>query len=131
MTFSPRSQFKVSVATMMSINWAERSPGARTYFLHSIIHDYPDDKARIILKHIAAAMKKGYSKLIVWDFVLPDKAVPPTLIALDWEMMSFYAASERSESQWRRLLEGPEVGLKVNGIWNYSQFDQSVIEAEL
>ncbi|KIW92215.1 uncharacterized protein Z519_07199 [Cladophialophora bantiana CBS 173.52] len=105
--------------------------GARTYFLHSIIHDYPDDRAQLILKHIARAMKKGYSKLILWDFVLPEKAVAPTLSALDWEMMSFYAASERSEGQWKTLLEDPEIGLKVNGIWNYSQFDQSVIEAEL
>ncbi|OAG45589.1 hypothetical protein AYO21_00225 [Fonsecaea monophora] len=105
--------------------------GARTYFLHSIIHDYPDDRAQLILKNIARAMKKGHSKLIIWDFVLPDKAVASTLTALDWEMMSFYAASERSEGQWKTLIEDPEIGLKVNGIWSYSQFDQSVIEAEL
>ncbi|KIW83260.1 hypothetical protein Z517_02505 [Fonsecaea pedrosoi CBS 271.37] len=105
--------------------------GARTYFLHSIIHDYPDDRAQLILKNIARAMKKGHSKLIIWDFVLPDKALASTLTALDWEMMSFYAASERSEGQWKTLLEDPEIGLKVNGIWSYSQFDQSVIEAEL
>lgn len=101
------------------------------YFLHSIIHDYADESARAILKHIAAAMKKGYSKLILWDFMLPDKAAPPTLTGLDWEMMTFYAGSERSESQWRTLLEHPEVGLKVTQIWSYSEFDQSVIEAEL
>jgi hypothetical protein len=52
-------------------------------------------------------------------------------MVLDWEMMSFYAASERSEGHWKRLLEAPELGLKVTGIWNYSQLDQSVIEAEL
>ena len=99
--------------------------------MHSIIHDFPDEKARIILKNIVKAMKKGYSKLILWDFVLPDKAAPSGLMALDWEMMSFYAAGERSESQWRKMLEDPDIGLKVNGFWFYSQFDQSVIEAEL
>jgi hypothetical protein len=76
-------------------------------------------------------MKKGYSKLLIWDFVLPDRSPPPTLIALDWEMMSFYAARERKESDWKQLLEDPEVGLKLTGIWSYSQFDQSVIEAEM
>jgi hypothetical protein len=76
-------------------------------------------------------MKKGYSKLILWEFVLPEKGVPPTLSSLDWEMMTFYAAGERSEGQWRSLLEAQEIGLRVNGIWSYSQFDQSVIEAEL
>lgn len=74
-------------------------------------------------------MKKDYSKLLIWDFVLPDKAAGSTLIALDWEMMSFYAAGERSESQWKALLEN--AGLKVNGVWTYSHFDQAVIEAEL
>ncbi|KAK5216810.1 hypothetical protein LTR72_010180 [Exophiala xenobiotica] len=103
--------------------------GARAYFLHSIIHDYPDDRSRVILKQLAAAMKKDYSKLLIWDFMLPDKAAGSMLIALDWEMMSFYAAGERSESQWKALLE--DVGLKVNGVWAYSQFDQAVIEAEL
>ncbi|KIW62032.1 hypothetical protein PV05_02085 [Exophiala xenobiotica] len=99
------------------------------YFLHSIIHDYPDDRSRLILRQLAAAMKKDYSKLLIWDFVLPDKAAGSTLIALDWEMMSFYAAGERSESQWKALLEN--AGLKVNGVWTYSHFDQAVIEAEL
>lgn len=107
------------------------TPGARVYFFHSILHDYPDEKARKILKHTARAMKKGYSKLILWDFVLPEKAVPSTLSALDWEMMTLYAASERSENQWKKLVEDPEIALKVNGIWSHSQFDQSVIEAEL
>lgn len=105
--------------------------GARVYFLHNIIHDWDDDKARVTLKHLAAAMKKGYSKLLLWEYVLPAKNVPPTLATLDWEMMTFWAASERSEGQWKALLEQPDVGLKVNGIWSYSQFDQSVIEAEL
>jgi hypothetical protein len=99
--------------------------------MHSIIHDYPDDRARTILQNVAGAMKKGYSKLLIWDFVLPDKRAPPTLTGLDWEMMTFYAAEERSDAHWRRLLEDSDVGLKVTGTWFYSQFDQSVIEAEL
>lgn len=76
-------------------------------------------------------MKKGYSKLIVWDVVLPAKDVPAVIASMDWEMMTFFAASERTESQWIALLEHPDVGLKVNGFWDYSQYDQSIIEAEL
>ena len=40
-------------------------------------------------------------------------------------------SSERTEDQWKALIEDPEVGLKFNGIWEYSQYDQMVIEAEL
>lgn len=101
------------------------------YFLHSIIHDHPDSRSVVILKQIAQAMKKGYSKLIIWDIVLEDKGVPPGSAALDWEMMTFFAASERTEKQWVSLLEHPEVGMKVNGFWHYSQYDQSILEAEL
>jgi hypothetical protein len=99
--------------------------------LHSIIHDNEDPRAKIILKQLAGAMKKGYSKLIIWDQVLPAKCAPAIPAALDWEMMTFFAASERTEGQWKALIENPEVGLKFNGIWEYSQYDQMVIEAEL
>ncbi len=63
--------------------------------------------------------------------MLPEKGVPPTLACIDWQMMTFYASGDRSEGEWRSLLEAQDVGLKVNGIWSYSQYDQSVIEAEL
>lgn len=101
------------------------------YFLHSIIHDNEDARAKVILKHLAGAMKKSYSKLIIWDQVLPAKGAPAIPAALDWQMMTCFAASERTEGQWKTLLEDPEVGLKFNGIWEYSQYDQMVIEAEL
>lgn len=107
------------------------SIGAALYFLHSIIHDYGDDRAKIILKQLAGAMKKGYTKMIVWDQVLPARGAPAIPAALDWEMTMLFAGSERTETQWKALLEDPEVGLKVNGVWEYSQYDQMVIEAEL
>ena len=83
------------------------------------------------LNNSRVPLKKGYSKLILWDFVLPEKGVPPTLSSLDWEMMTFYAAGERSENQWRSLLEAQEIGLRVNVIWGYSRFDQSATEVDL
>lgn len=76
-------------------------------------------------------MEKGYSKLILWDQVVPDTRVNPIVAALDVAMMTFLAGAERSEMQWRKLIEDPEVGLKVTGVWYYSQYDQAVIEAEL
>ena len=101
------------------------------YFMHSIIHDNPDSRALVILKQIATAMKKGVSKLIICDIVLPTTNVPPVSAALDWEMMTIFAASERTEQQWLDLIEHPDVGMKVSGFWHYSQYDQSIIEVEL
>ncbi|KAL6151324.1 hypothetical protein ACJBU6_10309 [Exserohilum turcicum] len=47
--------------------------GARAYYLHSIIQDWNDQVNTHILKSIVPAMKKGYSKLLVNDFVVPSR----------------------------------------------------------
>jgi hypothetical protein len=75
------------------------------------------------------ALKKGYSKVLIYDYVVPDKGAPYSLTGLDWELMNFLASTERTESQWRSLIES--AGLKITGIWSHPQFDQSVIETEL
>jgi len=99
--------------------------------MHNILHDFPDMEAKEIVKQIIPAMKRGYSKLLVWDHVLPDRGAQVNTCLLDWVMMTFYASSERSEGRWRKLLEDPELGLKITDIVHYSQYDQDVIELEL
>lgn len=47
--------------------------GARAYYLHSIIQDWNDEVNTEILKAIVPAMKKGYSKVLVNDFVVPNQ----------------------------------------------------------
>jgi hypothetical protein len=47
--------------------------GARAYYLHSIIQDWNDEVNIQILKAIVPAMKKGYSKILVNDFVVPNQ----------------------------------------------------------
>lgn len=90
--------------------------GARFYFMHSILHAHIDERAKLILKNITNVMEPGYSKLLICDLVLPDKHVPPFVAALDWEMMTYVAGHERTEKEWRSLLEDPDVGLKITGI---------------
>lgn len=99
--------------------------------MHSIIHNYPDHRAKLILQQVARAMKKGYSKLLLWDNVMPDKGAATNTMCLDFIMISFFAAGQRTEQEWRALVEDPEVGLKVTDILRYSPQDQAVIEIEL
>jgi hypothetical protein len=49
--------------------------------------------------------------------------------AREGELMSCLGATERTESQWRSLIESAD--LKVTGIWSHPQFYQSLIEVEL
>ena len=99
--------------------------------MHNILHNHTDDNCKLILKQVAAAMKKGYSKLLMWDTVMPDKGAGTNVCALDWEMLSFYTTSERTEAEWRKLLEHPDTGLKITDIVHYSGYDQDLIEVEL
>lgn len=113
--------------------------GARTYFLHNILHDWSDAQAQHILQSLLPALEPGYSKILINDWVVPDKGAPYPLTALDWELMTFLSAIERTEAHWRELIEavhgeglgGVKGTLKVTGIWHATQYDQSVIEVEL
>ena len=103
--------------------------GARIYFMHSVLHDWPDEDCRKLLRHTAAAMEKGYSKLLINENVIPDRGASWEMTSLDWFMMALAAARERTEAQWRELLES--AGFRITGIWTKNAASQSVIEAVL
>ena len=44
--------------------------GAAVYFMHLVLHDWPDEEARKILENLKPAMKPGYSRLLINDIVL-------------------------------------------------------------
>ncbi|MCJ1310540.1 hypothetical protein MMC25_004204 [Agyrium rufum] len=104
-------------------------PGARAYYMHSVLHDWSDADCRKILHHVADAMEKGYSKLLINENVVPDRAADRKITSLDWFMMALASSSERTESEWRALLQS--VGLKISGIWTADSVVESLIEAVL
>lgn len=74
-------------------------------------------------------MTPGYSKLLVNDVVIPDQGADIFDVQLDLTMMCALAGEERSEGQWRDMLD--QVGLKVVSVWTRAQGAESIIEAEL
>ncbi|KAM7223544.1 S-adenosyl-L-methionine-dependent methyltransferase [Rhypophila decipiens] len=103
--------------------------GARAYLLRSVLHDWNDEKAHDILGMTAAAMERGYSKLLICDTVLPATGASLDLASADIMMMHLHSARERSEDEWRRLLE--RAGLKVVKMWRDVSTTDTVIEAVL
>ncbi|MCJ1476775.1 hypothetical protein MMC13_005444 [Lambiella insularis] len=103
--------------------------GARAYYMHSVLHDWPDADCRRILQHTVAAMEKGYSKLLINENVVPDVGASWQMTSLDWFMMALAASRERTEAQWRELLLS--AGLKIKGIWTKDVAAESLIEAVL
>ena len=74
-------------------------------------------------------MKPGFSKLLINENVVPDSGAMSSITSMDWLMMALGAVKERTEKQWRMLLE--QAGLKVVGIWTYEQGTESLIETEI
>lgn len=103
--------------------------GCRAYFFHAVLHDWPDAECARILRHIVPAMKRGYSRLLVYETVLPAQGASSLMTTLDLQLMNIVSGLERTESHWRKLLES--VGLRVVGISSHFRALESVIEAEL
>ncbi|KAI0538042.1 putative O-methyltransferase [Xylaria digitata] len=103
--------------------------GARAYFLHAIIHDWDDSDAGRILSNTASAMKKGYSKLLLYESVLVNTGATLYQCVSDVSLMHLISAAERTEARWREILR--VAGFKVCKIWQHPSSLESVIEAEL
>ncbi|QLI74708.1 Demethylsterigmatocystin 6-O-methyltransferase [Metarhizium brunneum] len=100
---------------------------ARIYYMRNIIHDYPDDKAIVILKNTITAMAPD-SVILIDDMVLPDCGVPWQATQIDLVMMSTLASQERTHEQWFSLLS--KAGLKINKIYTYTaSLQDGIIEA--
>lgn len=102
---------------------------SRIYFLHSILHDWPDNLATDILNNLRVAFKKGYSKLVITDVVIPAEKATVMQATHDLCLMGLLSAVERTEADWRRLLEN--AGFRIINVWKDTRGIESVIEAEL
>ena len=101
--------------------------GARAYFYHHILHDWADDKCLAILKQVRAAMRPGYSKLLLHELILPDVGAPPFSAILDLMLMTFNGGMERSRKQWTSLLEA--AGFEVVKFWVDDDEADGIVEA--
>ncbi|RAK77278.1 S-adenosyl-L-methionine-dependent methyltransferase [Aspergillus fijiensis CBS 313.89] len=103
--------------------------GARAYFLHSVLHDWPDAICHKILAPLRAAMTPGYSRLLINENVIPDRGAQWQATGLDFVMLADFAGAERTESQWTRLLH--EAGFRILRIWAADRWSESLIECEV
>ncbi|KAI0477477.1 S-adenosyl-L-methionine-dependent methyltransferase [Xylariaceae sp. FL0804] len=103
--------------------------GARCYYFRSILHDWPEADCIKILKHIAAAMKPGYSKILLSEWVMPASNTGLYAAAMDINMMALLNSLERTEAQWTHLLDA--AGLKVVKFWSCGVDTEGIVEATL
>ncbi|KAI1337191.1 S-adenosyl-L-methionine-dependent methyltransferase [Xylariaceae sp. FL0016] len=103
--------------------------GARAYYMHSCLHDWPDKTCLSILGRIKEAMKPGYSKLLINENVIPTRGAWWETTALDMVMLTYFSSRERTRSDWEHLIS--QAGLKIVGIFGGGHGVESIIEIEL
>jgi SAM-dependent methyltransferase len=99
--------------------------GADAYLLCGVLHDWDDDRAATILRNCRRAMAKNGRVLLV-DMVVPENGANGFSKLLDLNMLVMNGGRERTEAEFRTLLDAS--GYKLTKIVP-TMAPQSVIEA--
>jgi O-methyltransferase domain len=86
-------------------NFFERVPSGDVYVLSGILHDWDDERATAILSTIRAAAPSG-ARLLIAESVITPGNEPEGAKWLDLLMLVLAVGRERTEPEWRALLEG-------------------------
>ena len=103
----------------------ERS-GAKAYYMHGVLHDWPDASALRILENQKSAMRPGYSRLLIHDHVVGRALDHPHATAYDLTMMGMVAGKERTEGDWQDLVA--RAGMRVESVWRCVGAVQGILE---
>lgn len=87
--------------------------GADLYVLRRVLHDFADDQATAILGTVRRHMPVGSTLLLVESVVPPGNA-PHLAKSLDLDMMLFVGGRERTEQEFRTLLD--RAGFRVTRV---------------
>jgi SAM-dependent methyltransferase len=110
--------------------FASVPPGADVYLMKTVIHDWPDDKARAILHTCRRAMAPG-ARLLVIERLMPERLDPSAanraLARVDLHMLVALGAQERTLNEMLTLL-GSVGFAEVGRIETASEFQ--ILEAQ-
>jgi ubiquinone/menaquinone biosynthesis C-methylase UbiE len=107
--------------------------GADVYLLKHVLHGYEDSRSIQLLKNCRAAMH-AEGRLLIIEFVIPDVIDSPDpqlekRLMSDLNMMAVTGGKERSQMEWRDLLD--ESSLDLQAIIPVAADLVSIIEAAL
>ena len=94
-----------------------------------VLHDYQDEQCLRILENVKASMKEGYSYLVINEFIIPSTGCTRFPAQFDLLMMMALTSLERTEIEWKSLLE--RAGLALEGLYQPPCEGQGIIVATL
>jgi hypothetical protein len=106
-------------------------PGADVYLMRCVLHGYDDESAVRILKNVRTAMRPE-SRLLLIEIVLPDRIARADLeleklLMSDLNMLAVTGGRERSEAEWRSLVQSS--GLAVKRVLTVAGPTPGILEA--
>lgn len=85
-------------------------PVADAYVMKSIIHDWDDERSRVILRNCSRHLPPG-GKVILLENVIPPGTEPHPGKTMDIQMMMMVGGRERTAAEFRDLLSGTNLEL--------------------
>ncbi|KAI0549853.1 S-adenosyl-L-methionine-dependent methyltransferase [Xylaria curta] len=91
--------------------------GAKFYFLRGVCHNHPLDRVKKLLENIKQAMEPE-SIILLDEWILPNTKANIDAVSMDLTMLTAFAGGERTERQWRSIID--DVGLKLIKTYVYN-----------
>lgn len=105
----------------------EVPPGADVYLMKSIIHDWDDKRAQVILRNCREALRNIKSgKLLLVEAVIPSGSAFDMSKIFDMQMMVIAGGRERTQEEFQRLLA--DSGFRMTAVLS-TQSVLSIVEA--
>ncbi|KAI4127458.1 MAG: hypothetical protein LQ338_003181 [Usnochroma carphineum] len=106
--------------------------GADVYLLRSILHDWSDKYAVIILKNLVPALKDG-ARVLIADFIMPETGTGPMWVERlstikSMQMMTVVNSKERTEKDWAEVIKRADSRYSVEAVVTPPGAAMSVIE---
>ncbi len=79
-------------------------PPCDLYVMMMVLHDWSDEESMAILRNIARSAPAG-ARLLLVEAVINEANLRGFAIDLDIEMLAFAVGRERTEAQWRNVVE--------------------------
>ncbi|KAL2859635.1 O-methyltransferase-domain-containing protein [Aspergillus pseudodeflectus] len=102
--------------------------GALVYLIRRCLHNWPEDSVLQILKHTAAAMEPGHSRLLIEEIIVPVRDSGIEEGWMDLIMMSL-GAKQRTLEEWRAVLT--KSGLALTNVYQVEGYCHGLIEARV
>lgn len=87
--------------------------GGDVYVFSRVLHDWSDEKARLLLANARKAMSRD-DLLLLWEAVVPKGDAPSATKDIDLTMLFLLGGAERTEAEWRAMLR--ETGFELRKV---------------